>query len=163
MKRQRRAVYPGTFDPITNGHLDIIHRALAVFDCVTVAVISNPAKKALLTLPERMALVRRATRGLRGGEVASFSGLLVDFLRAVRGDVVIRGLRAISDFEYEFQMALMNRRLNRHAETVFMMPDEKDTYLSSSLVKEVVRFGGQVRGLVPPPVERVLKAKFPKF
>ncbi|MEK7764794.1 MAG: pantetheine-phosphate adenylyltransferase [bacterium] len=162
MNRQRRAVYPGTFDPITNGHLDIIHRALAVFDCVTVAVISNPAKKALLALPERMALIRRVTHGLRGVEVASFDGLLVDFLRTVRGDVVIRGLRAISDFEYEFQMALMNRRLNRHAETVFMMPDEKYTYLSSSLVKEVVRFGGQVRGLVPPPVERVLKEKFRK-
>jgi pantetheine-phosphate adenylyltransferase len=147
---QRIAVYPGSFDPLHNGHLDIIERCRPLFDEVVVAVLRNEAKQPLFTVEERM----EAIREMVGADVRveSFSGLLVDFMDRVSARAVIRGLRAVSDFEYEFQMALMNRRLNPRVETVFLMPKEDYTYLSSRLVKEVFSLGGDLTGLVPEPV-----------
>ncbi len=155
----RTAVYPGSFDPITYGHVDLVKRGLTIADRLIVAVLGNSVKAPMFSTAERVAQVRAAVGGLRHVEVVSFDGLLVDFLRRSRATVIIRGLRAVSDFEYEFQMALMNRRLNRAAETVFLMPAEPYTYLSSSIVKEIARFGGKVRGLVPPRVARELQAR----
>jgi len=157
---KRTAVYPGSFDPITFGHVDLVKRGLTIADHLIVAVLGNSAKAPLFTTEERVAQVKAAVRGLGRIEVVSFDGLLVDFIRRARANVILRGLRAVSDFEYEFQMALMNRRLNRSAETVFLMPGEPYTYLSSSVVKEIGRFGGSVRGLVPPNVARDLASKF---
>jgi pantetheine-phosphate adenylyltransferase len=153
------ALYPGTFDPITNGHLDIIERGSRLFDRVIVAILENPEKDPMLTLDERKGLIQSATSRLRNVEVESFAGLLADYARSRGARVIVRGLRAISDFEYEFQMALMNRRLNPEMETVFMMPKEDYSYLSSRLVKEVVALGGSVRGLVPPEVERLITGR----
>ncbi len=157
-----RAVYPGSFDPLTNGHLDLIQRALRIFDELVVAVVTNPGKTALFTDAERVEMIREATRDLRGIEVMAFDGLLVDFVARVGARAVIRGLRAVSDFEYEFQMALMNRKLREEIETVFLMPHEAYTYISSRLIKEVAGYGGSVAGLVPAPVEKRLLAKFPR-
>ncbi len=148
------AVFPGSFDPITNGHLDIVDRGLAVFDRVRMAILMNPEKQPLFTVEERVAIIREAYRGNPRVEVDTFSGLLVDYANRVGASVIIRGLRAISDFEYEFQMALMNRRLNPRIETVFMMPAESYSYVSSRLVKEVFQLGGRVSDLVPPVVEK---------
>jgi pantetheine-phosphate adenylyltransferase len=147
---QRIAVYPGSFDPLHNGHLDLIERCRPLFDEVVVAVLRNEGKQPLFTVEERM----EAIREMVGPDirVESFSGLLVDFMDKVGARAVIRGLRAVSDFEYEFQMALMNRRLNPRVETVFLMPKEDYTYLSSRLVKEVFSLGGDLTGLVPEPV-----------
>jgi pantetheine-phosphate adenylyltransferase len=154
-----RAVYPGSFDPLTNGHLDLIERSLRIFDELIVAVVTNPAKTALFTDAERVEMIREATRGLRRIEVLVFEGLLVDFVKSVGARAIIRGLRAVSDFEYEFQMALMNRKLREEIETVFLMPHEAYSYISSRLIKEVAGYGGAVTGLVPPGVEKRLLEK----
>lgn len=164
--RKRRggsvAVYPGSFDPVTNGHLDIITRGLAVFDEVIIAILVNPQKHPLFTVEERVALIREAYRGEARVRVDTFSGLLVDYAERVGASVIVRGLRAVSDFEYEFQMALMNRRLDPNIETVFMAPADGYSYVSSRLVKEVFQLGGDVSALVPKLVERRLREKYGK-
>lgn len=154
------AVYPGTFDPFTNGHQDILERALKIFPRMIVAVSGNPEKAPLFTLEERMEIIRDAVKGIQGVRVDPFHTLLVDYVKTQGAAVVIRGLRAISDFEYEFQMALMNRRIAEDIETVFLMPHEAYTYLSSRLVKEVALLGGTVKGLVSPVVERMLRERY---
>jgi pantetheine-phosphate adenylyltransferase len=154
---KRLAIYPGSFDPVTNGHLDIIKRGSRLFDRVIVAVTDNSPKKSNFTLQERVRFLKNAANIYRNVSVESFSGLLVEYVRARQASAIIRGLRAVSDFEYEFQLALMNRRQDSHFETVFLMPDAKYTYLSSSLVREVSRLGGNVRGLVPAAVEKALR------
>jgi len=156
---KRVAIYPGSFDPVTNGHLDIIHRGKHLFDEIIVAVSKNAQKSPYFSLEERMSFLRKALKGHQGIRVETFSGLLATYMKANQAVAVIRGLRAISDFEYEFQMALMNRRQNTRFETAFLMPDERYTYLSSSLVREISQLGGSVRGLVPPIVERALIKK----
>ena len=155
----RTGVYAGSFDPITRGHEDLIRRSLAFLDRLIVAVAVNVAKEPLFTLEERVDLIRRAVDDDRV-EVRSFDGLLVDFARAAGASVFVRGLRAVSDFEYEFQMALMNRTLDPHIETVFLMPAFDLTYVSSSLVREVARFGGDVSALVDPAIHAALRRKF---
>ena len=154
---KRLAIYPGSFDPVTNGHIDIIERGSRLFDLVIVAVSDNPPKRPYFSVPERLDFLRQATRSFSKIKIESFTGLLSTYVKKKGAVAVLRGLRAVSDFEYEFQMALMNRRQNTRFETVFLMPDEKYTYLSSSLVREVSRLGGQVQGLVPRPVEIALK------
>jgi pantetheine-phosphate adenylyltransferase len=154
------AVFPGSFDPITNGHLDIIARGLSVFEEVKVAILVNPDKQPLFTVEERVEIIRQTHQGEPRITVDTFSGLLVEYAERVGASVIVRGLRALSDFEYEFQMALMNRRLNPRIETVFMMPAESYSYLSSRLVKEVFQLGGSVRDLVPPVVEERLRQKY---
>jgi pantetheine-phosphate adenylyltransferase len=155
-----RAVYPGSFDPLTNGHLDLIERSLRIFDELIVAVVTNPAKTALFSDAERVEMIREATPRLPGIQVMVFEGLLVDFASSVGARAIIRGLRAVSDFEYEFPMALMNRKLREEIETVFLMPYEAYAYISSRLIKEVAAYGGTVTGLVPPGVERRLIERF---
>jgi len=157
------AVYPGTFDPITNGHLDILERALALFDRVIVTIASNPRKQPLFTAEERTDFIRDAMKELGHDarlDYAIFDGLLVDFCRSRGATVIVRGLRALADFEYEFQFAHMNRRLAPGVESVFLMTDERNHYVSSSLVKEVAGLGGDVTGLVPPQVQRALARKY---
>ena len=155
----RTALFPGTFDPFTNGHFDLARRAARLFDRVVVAVAHNPAKGTLFAAEERVAMIQAATRGVRRIEVVEFSDLVVDCARRVGAQVMIRGLRAVSDFEFEFQMALMNRRLAPAIEVVFLMPSQQYTYLNSTLVKEVARLGGRIRGLVPGTVEEKLRKK----
>ena len=161
MSGPRIAVYPGSFDPITRGHEDLIRRAFTFADRVVVAVAVNAAKQPLFTLAERVALIQQAV-ATPHVDVRSFEGLLAEFARSVGASVIVRGLRAVSDFEYEFQMALMNRNLAPGIETVFLVPAFDLTYLSSSLVREVARFGGDVSQLVHPVVQRALKKKFGK-
>ncbi|HEY7192977.1 MAG TPA: pantetheine-phosphate adenylyltransferase [Gemmatimonadales bacterium] len=156
---KRIAVYPGSFDPITKGHEDLIHRSLEFVDQLIVAVAVNVAKQPLFSLEERVKLIESTVRDKRV-EVQSFEGLLAEFAKKVNAAVIVRGLRAVSDFEYEFQMALMNRNLAPKIETVFLVPAFDLTYLSSSLVREVARFGGDVSQLVDPTVQRALKRKF---
>jgi pantetheine-phosphate adenylyltransferase len=158
-RRPSRAVYPGSFDPITNGHLDIIERGLKVFDEVIIAVLHNPEKRGLFTVEERAAIIREAYKKNARVKVDTFSGLLVDYAVKVKATVIVRGLRAVSDFEFEMQMALMNRRLNPRIETVFMMPAERYSYLSSRLVKEVFELGAPVGDLVPEVALRRLREK----
>ena len=155
----RTAVFPGSFDPLTNGHVDIIERATRIFDRIIVAVAINAEKTPLFSVDERVSVIREVFRDTIPVEVDTFNGLLVEYARLQGASALIRGLRAVSDFEYEFQMALMNRRLNHDLETVFLMPDEKYTYTSSRLIKEVFMLGGEVSGLVPPVVEERLRNK----
>ena len=153
------AVYPGSFDPLTNGHVDIITRGAKLFDRIIVAVLINAEKHPLFTMAERVEIAREVFKDQPRVEVDTFEGLLVDYVERRKADVIIRGLRAISDYEYEFQMALMNRRLNAEIQTLFMMPAEQYTYISSRLIKEVVSLGGRVHGLVPDMVEARLRQK----
>lgn len=157
---QVTAVYPGTFDPITNGHLDIIGRGVRLFDEIIVALLQNADKEPLFSLPERLEIVASVVKRFPNVRVESFDGLLIDYARKRGAQAIVRGLRALSDFEYEFQMALMNRRLGPDLETVFMMPSEAYSYVSSRLVKEVVGLGGDVTGLVPQEVLDRLKARY---
>ena len=155
----RLAVYPGSFDPITNGHVDLIERGARLFDRVIVAVLTNTSKQPLFSVPERVAMMREVFRARPNVEVETFEGLLVDYVRRRQASVIVRGLRAVADFEYELQMALMNRHLDADIETVFMMPDERYTYVSSHLVREVAALGGSIAGLVPAVVEARLATK----
>jgi pantetheine-phosphate adenylyltransferase len=157
----KRAVYPGMFDPVHNGHLDLIERSLRIFDELIVAVVANPSKSPLFSVAERLEMIDEATPDLRSNfRIVAFDGLLIDLVEREGADCVVRGLRAVSDFEYEFQMALMNRKLRHTVETVFMMPHERYTYISSRLIKEVASLGAPVTGMVPPPVEERLAQKF---
>ncbi|MCX8110147.1 MAG: pantetheine-phosphate adenylyltransferase [Syntrophorhabdaceae bacterium] len=158
--RQRIAVYPGSFDPITNGHLDILMRGLELVDVVIVAVAHNIEKRALFSVEERKELIRESVNGNENVIVDSFEGLLVDYVKKVNARFVIRGLRAMSDFEYEFQMASMNRNLNKDMDTIFMMTSKDYFFISSRTIKEVAGFGGCVADFVPPIVEKRLKEKF---
>ena len=153
------AIYAGTFDPITFGHIDIARRAHRLFPRLVIAVTTNPEKSALFSLEERQKIIRDATRGMRGISIDSFDGLLVDYVRRKGAIAVIRGIRALSDFEYEFQMALMNRKLDDEIETVFLMPHEKYSYLSSRLVREIALLGGDVSAFVTPIAEKMLKER----
>jgi len=152
----RTAIYPGSFDPVTNGHLDVIQRAARLFDRVIVAVAKNEDKRPLFSLNDRRRLVARSVRHLENVETDSFTGLLVDYVKGRGGQVIIRGLRAVSDFEFEFQLALMNRKLDERVETIFMMPKDTYTFLSSRIVKEIARLGGDVSAFVPPHVKSAL-------
>jgi pantetheine-phosphate adenylyltransferase len=158
----RHCIYPGTFDPITNGHLDVLSRAARLFDRVTVAIADNPAKEPLFSVEARVAMILPNVAKFRNVAVTTFEGLLVDFAAGQKADAIIRGLRALSDFEFEFNMALMNRHLQPMIETIFVMPNEQFSYTSSSLVKQVARYGGQVGHFVPPNVAEALRGAFPK-
>lgn len=155
----RTVIYPGSFDPLTNGHLDVIERAAKLFDRVIVAVAANESKQPMFSLAERRELVRQSVAHLANAEADTFAGLLVDYALERRAQAIIRGLRAVSDFELEFQMALMNRKLDERVETIFMMPKEAYTYLSSRIVKEIARLGGDVSAFVPAHVQAVLQAR----
>jgi pantetheine-phosphate adenylyltransferase len=155
----RVAIYPGSFDPLTNGHVDIIERGSRIFDQIIVAILGNVEKTPLFSEAERIGILQHVFKGRANVQVETFSGLLVDYAQLKKASVIVRGLRAVSDFEYEFQMALMNRHLAPGIETVFMMPAEQYTYISSRLIKEVFTLGGEITGLVPPIVEEKLRAK----
>ncbi|AKL95522.1 phosphopantetheine adenylyltransferase CoaD [Clostridium aceticum] len=152
-------IYPGSFDPITNGHLDIIERASKLCDQVVVSVLQNPSKNPLFSLEERVALIKEAAAAYENVTVDCFSGLLIDYAKKNNANIIIKGLRAVSDFEYEFQMALMNRKLAPDVETIFLMTSSKNSYLSSSLVKEVAKFGGCIEGLVPESTKEAIFQK----
>ena len=153
------AIYPGSFDPVTNGHLDLIERGEKMFDRLIVAVLKNAEKEPLFSVPERVGMLREVTQQWASVEIDVFEGLLVDYARKRGAAVILRGIRAISDYEYELQMALMNRKLEPRLETVFMLPSETYSYLSAKLVREIAHFGGPLSGLVPPIVEQRLRAK----
>ena len=155
----RTAIYPGSFDPLTNGHLDVVQRAAKLFDRVIVAVAKNEGKHPLFTLEERVALVKSSVKKMPNVTVDAFDGLLVNYVVSKKARAIVRGLRAISDFEFEFQLALMNRKLNENVETIFMMPKDTYTFLSSRIVKEIARLGGDVRPFVPTPVQAALIRK----
>jgi len=157
----KRAVYPGMFDPMHNGHVDVIQRSLQIFDELIVAVVANPSKQPLFSVKERLEMIDEATSELSNFRIVAFDGLLIDLVARERADCIVRGIRAVSDFEYEFQMALMNRKLRSTVETVFLMPHEKYTYISSRLIKEVASFGTSVTGMVPPIVDKRLVEKYP--
>lgn len=157
----RTAIYPGSFDPFTNGHLDVVQRAARLFDRVIVAVAKSEGKHPLFTLEERQTLIKKSIAGMTNVEADAFDGLLVDYVQKQSAQAVLRGLRAVSDFEFEFQMALMNRKLNDSFETIFMMPKDTYTFLSSRIVKEIARLGGNVSPFVPAHVQIALKTKLP--
>ena len=159
---QRVAIYPGSFDPVTNGHIDIVARGLTLFDKIIVAILHNPAKKSLFTVEERVELLTICLKNNPAIEIDSFGGLLVDYAARKNAQAILRGLRAVSDFEYEFQLALMNRRLNREVQTVFLMTGMRWIFTSSSIIKEAAQFGGNISGMVPPEVNKRLKEKFVK-
>lgn len=154
------AIYPGTFDPITNGHISILNRALKIFDKLIIAILNNPNKSPLFTLDERIAMIKEVLKEKSNIEIDYFDGLLVDYAVQKKANVIVRGLRALSDFEYEFQMALMNRKLNRDVQSIFLMTDYKWFYISSTIIKEAAALNGDIGGLVPPLVCRKLKEKF---
>ncbi len=155
-----RVIYPGSFDPITNGHLSIMARALKIFDKMVIALLNNPNKEPLFSMEERVEMIKEVCKEMPNVEVDSYDGLLVDYVIERKSNVILRGLRALSDFEYEFQMQLMNRKLNRNVQSVFLMTDYKWFYTSSTIIKEAARFGGDISGLVPAFVCRRLKKKF---
>ena len=157
---EKIAVYPGTFDPITNGHLSIVNRALKIFDKLIIAILNNPQKSPLFSLEERILMIEEVLKSKSNVEVDSFDGLLVDYVIKKNSNVVLRGIRALSDFEFEFQMALMNRKLNRDVQSIFLMTDYKWFYISSTIIKEAASFNGDISGLVPPIVCQKLKEKF---
>ena len=154
------AIYPGSFDPVTNGHLDILQRGMKLFDKIIVAILTNPGKNFLFTLEERIDMLEVSTKKFSNVEIGTFDGLTVDYAAERNAQAILRGLRALSDFEYEFQMALMNRRLNREVQTIFLMTGMRWIYTSSSVIKEAAQFGGSITGMVPPIVEKRIKAKF---
>jgi pantetheine-phosphate adenylyltransferase len=156
----KMVVYPGSFDPITNGHLSILRRTLTIFDSVNIAVAENPMKNTLFSIEERLEMIRESIKNDNNVYVDSFDGLLVDYVESKNTNVIIRGMRALSDFEYEFQMSLMNRKLNKNIQTIFMMTDFKWFYTSSTIIKEAASYGGAIRGLVPDIVCQKLKEKF---
>ena len=159
---KRRAIYAGSFDPVTYGHLDLIKRGLRVFDELIVGITDNPQKRSLFTMEERVQLLKQVVQKWPRVKIESFNGLLVDYAKGKKATVILRGLRAVSDFEYEFQMALTNRKLSSNFETVYMMPSEIYSYVSSHLVKQVASLGGRVKAFVPPLVEKALREKFKK-
>ena len=159
-KKEKVVVYPGTFDPITNGHLSIISRALKIFDKLIIAILNNPQKVPLFSMEERIHMIREVLKDHSKIEIDTFDGLLVDYVVEKKTNVVVRGLRALSDFEYEFQMALMNRKLNREVQSIFLMTDYKWFYTSSTIIKEAASLGGDISGLVPAVVGKMLRAKF---
>ncbi len=161
--KKKTAIYPGSFDPLTNGHVDVINRALEIFDQVIVAVLHNPSKKALFSSAERVEMIQQSFNGLKPVLVETFDGLLVDYARMKNAVAVIRGMRAISDFENEFQMALMNRKLNKDVQSVFLMTGLRWIFTSSSIIKEAAQFGGDISDMVPEAVKLKLLEKFPKL
>lgn len=160
MSKQKIAVYPGSFDPVTNGHLDVIERALKIFDKVIVAVGDNPEKRPLFTVDERIDMIKESTKNMKNVEIDSFTGLMLDYVKKRGTNIIIRGLRAVSDFEFEFQRALMNRKVNKDIETIFIMTKGSYVFLDSSIIKEMAMFGGCVKELVPKIVEKKLKEKY---
>jgi len=154
------AIYPGSFDPVTNGHLDILQRGMKLFDKIIVAILTNPGKKFLFTLEERIEMLEVSMKNFSNIEIGTFDGLTVDYAAKRNAQAILRGLRALSDFEYEFQMALMNRRLNREVQTIFLMTGMRWIYTSSSIIKEAAQFGGSISGMVPPVVEKRIKEKY---
>ena len=157
---KRVAIYPGSFDPVTNGHIDIVERGLTIFDKIIVAILYNPGKDYLFTIEERMDMLEKSMKKFSNIELDTSDGLLVNYADQKKACAILRGMRAVSDFEYEFQMALMNRRLNREVQTVFLMTGLRWIFTSSSIIKEAARFGGDVSGMVPPLVNRKLKEKY---
>ena len=157
---KKTAIYPGFFDPITNGHLSIVTRGLEIFDKLIISILNNPQKAPLFSIDERISMIKQAVQDNPNIEVDTFGGLLVDYVVQKKSNIILRGLRALSDFEYEFQMALMNRKLNRDVQSVFLMTDYKWFYISSTIIKEAASFGGDVSGLVPEFVDEKLKEKF---
>lgn len=162
VETMRKAIYPGSFDPVTNGHVDVISRSSLLFDHVTVSVVVNPQKRSLFTVEERLTMLKNAIKPFKNVSVDSFEGLLVDYLHKKKCFIIVKGLRAVTDFEYEFQMAHMNHKLYKHVETVFLIAASQHSFLSSSIVKEVAELGGKVNDLVPKGVEKKLKEKFRK-
>jgi pantetheine-phosphate adenylyltransferase len=157
---QRIAIYPGSFDPVTNGHIDIVKRGLRLFDQIIIAILHNPAKQSLFTVEDRLEMLNESMSDIDNIKFDTFDGLLVDYAQKRKANAVLRGMRAVSDFEYEFQLALMNRKLNREIETVYLMTGLRWIFTSSSIIKEAARFGGDIADMVPPGVNRRIKAKF---